>query len=379
MRCSRPCSTTPAFSHCATIPLAGNVPSLARMWSWAIRSNAPAKSASRTHGRFGLLALDDLEDRLDRVVATAARPEPVGPRLEPRLPLGFQRVDDPCLVALSAITGIPNGRRLVRLPRLGDVHASDRHGLERFGLVVHPVGQSCLGLRGEHHLAVHACGQRPALRSVTRRTLTSVFARDRSINFCNWRTLARSPAFDAVKIRRRSRRCRNRRTSLRRDSRNAGRARSGRLSESNARNSRTAGSAKVKWCRWAAPYSGRWRRPSGLFISHTGELSHNLHGPDDLFVEPCKICRRNPIFPCVTNLAHQIFAEEFCLDLELQNVPYVSGSLCPWYSSPWQSAWRTPGSVPDRNTVARAGGRKCSKAVCPDQIEFGLDRGGTES
>ena len=49
---------------------------------------------------------------------------------------------------------------------------------------------------------------RPALRSVTRRTLKSVFARDRSINFCRLRTFFRSPAFDAVKIR-----CRNRRTS----------------------------------------------------------------------------------------------------------------------------------------------------------------------
>ena len=36
--------------------------------------------------------------------------------------------------------------------------------------------------------------RRPALRSVTRRTLTSVLARDRSINFCNRRTRDRSPA-----------------------------------------------------------------------------------------------------------------------------------------------------------------------------------------
>jgi hypothetical protein len=49
---------------------------------------------------------------------------------------------------------------------------------------------------------------RPALRSVTRRTLSSVFARGRNINFCRLRTFFRSPAFDAVKIR-----CRNRRTS----------------------------------------------------------------------------------------------------------------------------------------------------------------------
>jgi hypothetical protein len=31
--------------------------------------------------------------------------------------------------------------------------------------------------------------------------LNSVFARDRSINFCRLRTLDRSPALDAVKIR----------------------------------------------------------------------------------------------------------------------------------------------------------------------------------
>lgn len=47
--------------------------------------------------------------------------------------------------------------------------------------------------------------RRPALRSVTRRTLTSVLERDQSINLCNRRTLERSPAFDAVKIRWRNR------------------------------------------------------------------------------------------------------------------------------------------------------------------------------
>ena len=49
---------------------------------------------------------------------------------------------------------------------------------------------------------------RPALTSVTRRTLNSVLARERSISFCRFRTLFRSPACDAVKIR-----CRRRRTS----------------------------------------------------------------------------------------------------------------------------------------------------------------------
>ena len=49
---------------------------------------------------------------------------------------------------------------------------------------------------------------RPALISVTRRTLSSVLARERSINFCKLRTLLRSPACVAVKIL-----CRRRRTS----------------------------------------------------------------------------------------------------------------------------------------------------------------------
>ena len=38
VRCSRPFSTTPAFSHCRIIPLAGNVPIMVRMWWWAMRS-----------------------------------------------------------------------------------------------------------------------------------------------------------------------------------------------------------------------------------------------------------------------------------------------------------------------------------------------------
>ena len=47
---------------------------------------------------------------------------------------------------------------------------------------------------------------RPALTSVTRRTLTRALLRERSISFCKLRTLARSPACDAAKIRRLSRR-----------------------------------------------------------------------------------------------------------------------------------------------------------------------------
>ena len=49
---------------------------------------------------------------------------------------------------------------------------------------------------------------RPALSSVTRRTLSRAFDRERSISFCKLRTFFRSPSCDAVKIR-----CRSRRTS----------------------------------------------------------------------------------------------------------------------------------------------------------------------
>ncbi len=47
---------------------------------------------------FRALALNGLVDHLDRVVAAAPGPKPIGPRLEPRLPLGLQRVPHPRLM-----------------------------------------------------------------------------------------------------------------------------------------------------------------------------------------------------------------------------------------------------------------------------------------
>src|SRR5258707_13315744 len=43
-------------------------------------------------------ALARVEYGRDRVVAAPSRPEPVGSGLEPGLPLGLQRVPDPCLM-----------------------------------------------------------------------------------------------------------------------------------------------------------------------------------------------------------------------------------------------------------------------------------------
>ena len=141
-------------------------------------------------------------------MATAAGPKPIGLRLEPGFPLRFQRVERPRLARAINDNGNPSGRRLVLLPL--------------FGMYTRLTGRALNGSAIWCTLSASvalACGvsttspstpavKRPALRSVTRRTLKSVFARERSINFCKLRTFFRSPAFDAVKIR-----CRNRRTS----------------------------------------------------------------------------------------------------------------------------------------------------------------------
>ena len=103
--------------------------------------------------------------------------------------------------------GIPSGRCLP--PGLGMYTRLTGMRLERLGGDAAPCRPACILASGVSTTSPSTPAvRRPALRSVTRRTLISVFARERSINFCNRRTLARSPAFDAVKIR-----CRNRRTS----------------------------------------------------------------------------------------------------------------------------------------------------------------------
>ena len=132
-------------------------------------------------------------------MAATAGPKPVGLRLKPRLPLGLQRVDDPCLMDRSRITGIPSGRRLA--PGLGMYTRLTGRALNASARSCTLATSSVLASGVSTTSPSTPAVRRPALRSVTRRTLTSVFERDRSINLCNRRTLARSPAFDAVKIR----------------------------------------------------------------------------------------------------------------------------------------------------------------------------------
>ena len=158
---------------------------------------------------WALLPLQRRVDRLDRVVAAAARPEPVGPRLEPRLPLGLQRVDAPGPAGTrSAITGIPSGRCFPFA--FGMYTRLTGRGCHGAAPVLHPVGQLGLRLRrvsatspvDPGRLAASVDAPSPAARS------PACCARERSINFCRLRTRLRSPACDAVKIR-----CRSRRTS----------------------------------------------------------------------------------------------------------------------------------------------------------------------
>jgi hypothetical protein len=50
-------------------------------------------------------------------------------------------------------------RPLLLAARFRDEHSSDRQRLERLTGMRDPVDQFRLGLRGEHHLAIHSCSQ----------------------------------------------------------------------------------------------------------------------------------------------------------------------------------------------------------------------------
>src|ERR1035437_7713975 len=173
-----------------------------------MRSNAPARSASKTHRRLGLAPLATL--KMAPIASWQPRPgrNPYDLGSNPASHSGSHGFTTRARNTLSRITGIPSGRRFPALPLLG--------------IYTRLTGRAC-------HGPVWRCTQsaisaftdessttfpstpavlRPALSSGTRRTLTSVLARERSINFCKLRTRLKSPTRDAVKIR-----CRKRRTS----------------------------------------------------------------------------------------------------------------------------------------------------------------------
>jgi hypothetical protein len=107
---------------------------------------------------------------------------------------------------LSAITGIPSGRRSPLL--LGTYTRLTGRGDHAAAPCWTQVARSAFSWASKTTVRSTPAVLRPALASVTRRTLTRALLRDRSISFCRLRTLARSPACDAAKIR-----CLSRRTS----------------------------------------------------------------------------------------------------------------------------------------------------------------------
>ena len=94
-----------------------------------------------------------MKDGLDGVVAATAGTKPIGSRLEPGLPLGFQRADH--LRLAHTVDDHGNAERALFSVRLRDVHTLD--GLGRDGVsAAHSVGQHGLPGGAYHDLAVNA-------------------------------------------------------------------------------------------------------------------------------------------------------------------------------------------------------------------------------
>src|SRR6266487_3254380 len=168
-------------------------------------SNAPARSASRIHTRvdFPRSVLNS-----DSIASWQPRPgrNPYDRDSNRASHSGSSAPTVRACNALSAITGIPSPRRFpfalgmnTRLTGLG-LHTAAPCWSQAANSAFSPASSTTLPST--------PAVLRPAFCSVTRRTLSNAFARERSISFCRLRTFFRSPAWVAVKIR-----CRSRRTS----------------------------------------------------------------------------------------------------------------------------------------------------------------------
>ncbi len=96
-----------------------------------------------------------VEDGLDSVVAAPAGTKPIGFRLEPGLPLGFQRADH--LRLTHAVDDHGNAEWALFSVCLRDVHTLDGLGRDGVSVTAYPVGQRGLSGGAYHDLAVNAC------------------------------------------------------------------------------------------------------------------------------------------------------------------------------------------------------------------------------
>ena len=95
-------------------------------------------------------------DGLDRVLTATAGPKSIGPRLEPGLPLGLQRIGDNTLI--GAVADHRNPQRATAPVLLGHIHPPDRLGRPGTRSLLHPVGQIRLLGRHQRRLPVDPGG-----------------------------------------------------------------------------------------------------------------------------------------------------------------------------------------------------------------------------
>src|SRR6266511_4266682 len=107
------------------------------------------------------VALQGGEQRGDRIGAATARPKPIRLGFQPGLPLGLQRMTDPCLVA--AVREHGNAERATFSVGLWYIHAPDRHGLPGGDRLVHPARHLCPGRRRQRELPVDPGGPAPSV------------------------------------------------------------------------------------------------------------------------------------------------------------------------------------------------------------------------
>ena len=126
---NRPFSITPAVSHARIMSRAGERAELVENEVVIDVVERSVEIGVENPLPFRVFALDDLVDRLDRVMASPARPKPVTLGLEPGLPFGLQCVTHPSL--LSAIEDHRDAERTQLPIRLRDEHPSHRPGPPR--------------------------------------------------------------------------------------------------------------------------------------------------------------------------------------------------------------------------------------------------------